>query len=397
MKKRKNTNSNANGHTSDQAENAPLAKSRSLSYVFGAFAMTIVCPLVLWFTGVFGDGVSAADVDKLCDGLHHWGFLKGTDLKRCASSAILNAKQNSGNASAQALAGDALFFFDDRNLEAAEYFRKALELKGFCVAQPSKQEKQQDCILEFQSFITAMRRASNTAGVQEGLRLASEAANPVPSWKDPWQLPDSFEQALTAKPFWAASDHEAIAAIVKLLEDNYSMIRQELENMIAAWGDGGGLFQSEASAAKTLARAGNWTAVTLKINKKWRKQFCEVAMPHTCGLLRDRPDVSGFVPGQFSNASMPYVKLYRQTPGTHLRAHYGMTNSKLTAHLGLIVPKGSSITVRGETRSWEEGKALVFDDSFEHEAVTANPTDARYVLNVGFWHPELQSLLEMPR
>lgn len=39
-------------------------------------------------------------------------------------------------------------------------------------------------------------------------------------------------------------------------------------------------------------------------------------------------------------------------------------------------------------RSWENGKFLLFDDSFEHE-VWHNGTDVRVVLIIDVWHPEL--------
>lgn len=40
---------------------------------------------------------------------------------------------------------------------------------------------------------------------------------------------------------------------------------------------------------------------------------------------------------------------------------------RLTVHLGLIVPTGCSIYVGDDTpHTWEEGKCIVFDDSFEH-------------------------------
>jgi aspartate beta-hydroxylase len=44
-----------------------------------------------------------------------------------------------------------------------------------------------------------------------------------------------------------------------------------------------------------------------------------------------------------------------------------LTCGRLTVHLGLRVPRGCSLRVAEETRAWEEGKCLVFDDSFEHE------------------------------
>ena len=77
-------------------------------------------------------------------------------------------------------------------------------------------------------------------------------------------------------------------------------------------------------------------------------------------------------------------------PRTHIWAHCGLTNTRICLHLGLHIPDGATIRVGTETRSWEEGKCLVFDDSWEHEAT--NPTDQpRSVLLVDIWHPELSA------
>ena len=45
-----------------------------------------------------------------------------------------------------------------------------------------------------------------------------------------------------------------------------------------------------------------------------------------------------------------------------------MLNTRLICHLPLIVPNGCWLRVGNETREWEEGKLLIFDDSIEHEA-----------------------------
>ncbi len=42
-------------------------------------------------------------------------------------------------------------------------------------------------------------------------------------------------------------------------------------------------------------------------------------------------------------------------------------------------------------RTWEEGKVIVFDDSFEHE-VWNDSKQERIVLLLNFWHPDLSSL-----
>jgi aspartate beta-hydroxylase len=53
-----------------------------------------------------------------------------------------------------------------------------------------------------------------------------------------------------------------------------------------------------------------------------------------------------------------------------------------------VVPAGCGIRVGSTTRSWEEGRCIVFDDSFEHEVW--NESDRhRYVLILDFWHPGL--------
>lgn len=55
-------------------------------------------------------------------------------------------------------------------------------------------------------------------------------------------------------------------------------------------------------------------------------------------------------------------------PKTHIRPHVGYTSSVLRCHLGLIIPDGCGIRVGYETRHWEQGKCMVFDDTLEHEA-----------------------------
>jgi aspartyl/asparaginyl beta-hydroxylase (cupin superfamily) len=58
-------------------------------------------------------------------------------------------------------------------------------------------------------------------------------------------------------------------------------------------------------------------------------------------------------------------------------------------HLGIKVPAGDcAIRVADETRRWDEGRCLVFDDYFEHEAWNRTAAD-RIVLIVDLWHPAL--------
>ena len=75
-------------------------------------------------------------------------------------------------------------------------------------------------------------------------------------------------------------------------------------------------------------------------------------------------------------------------PGTHIFPHNGMLNTRLICHLPLIVPEGCRFRVGNEVRPWEEGKLLIFDDSFEHEAWN-DGTSRRVVLLFEIWRPEI--------
>jgi len=74
-------------------------------------------------------------------------------------------------------------------------------------------------------------------------------------------------------------------------------------------------------------------------------------------------------------------------PDTYIGPHFGATKAVLRCHLGLVVPDECAIRVDSETRSWQEGKCLIFDDTFEHEAW--NKSDkTRIVLLLDFNRPE---------
>jgi aspartyl/asparaginyl beta-hydroxylase (cupin superfamily) len=76
-------------------------------------------------------------------------------------------------------------------------------------------------------------------------------------------------------------------------------------------------------------------------------------------------------------------------PGKHLPDHRGAFKGILRFHLGVLIPEPASacgIRVGPETRHWQEGKSLFFDDTYRHEAW--NDTDSsRAVLFVDFKRP----------
>jgi len=110
-----------------------------------------------------------------------------------------------------------------------------------------------------------------------------------------------------------------------------------------------------------------------------RGQFTEAARtlcPETIDVLR--LGRHGLREGMFASLA----------PGAHVMPHTGGVNAVLTAHLPLVVPDGCTMRVGDETRGWEEGRVLVFDDSFIHETWNRG-TSSRVVMIWDVWHPEL--------
>src|SRR5438270_553876 len=75
-------------------------------------------------------------------------------------------------------------------------------------------------------------------------------------------------------------------------------------------------------------------------------------------------------------------------PNTRIPAHTGVTNTRLTVHLPLLVPPGCGFRVGGTTREWVPGKAWVFDDTIQHEAWNSSDTP-RAILIFDIWNPLL--------
>jgi aspartate beta-hydroxylase len=76
-------------------------------------------------------------------------------------------------------------------------------------------------------------------------------------------------------------------------------------------------------------------------------------------------------------------------PGTEIPPHTGVINGRLTVHLPLVVPPNCGALKAGEEqRAWEEGRCLIFDDSFVHSAWNRS-AHLRAVLIFDLWHPGL--------
>lgn len=127
---------------------------------------------------------------------------------------------------------------------------------------------------------------------------------------------------------------------------------------------------------RRIAPAGRWRSFFL-IGYRYRDDANCAKCPKTIALIEK------IVPGLNSAFFSVLV------PGTHIPPHTGVTKAFLTCHLGIQVPQESAqcrMRVVDDWLQWTEGKALIFDDCYDHEVL--NETDeTRIVLLIQFKRP----------
>jgi len=133
---------------------------------------------------------------------------------------------------------------------------------------------------------------------------------------------------------------------------------------------------------KELNKSRRWSAYFL-----WNQSEPQPAhlarCPRTAELLKTAPqcDVAGRGPTAFFSIL---------DAATVIPAHSGVTNTRLTVHLPLIVPPDCGFRVGSETREWVPGKAWVFDDTIEHQAWNRSDLP-RAILIFDIWNPFLSA------
>lgn len=131
---------------------------------------------------------------------------------------------------------------------------------------------------------------------------------------------------------------------------------------------------------RALNRSKQWGAYYL-IKNGVRVNDHLARCPKTAALLRNAPLAD--IPGEAPTAFFSLLQAKTRIP-----PHTGVSNTRLVVHVPLVVPPGCGFRVGGETRSWEEGRAWLFDDTIEHEAW--NESDApRAILLIDTWNPYL--------
>lgn len=159
------------------------------------------------------------------------------------------------------------------------------------------------------------------------------------------------------------------------IEGEWRLIRAELDRVMTRKDELPG-FHEIASEVRSISADRDWKTFMI-LGFGVRSEEAVKLCPETWRILQKIP---GLKTAMFSIFE----------PGKHLKAHRGPYNGVLRFHMGLIVPKAApgtiAIRVDNEICDWEDGKALIFDDAYEHEAWN-HSDETRVVLFVDFVKP----------
>ncbi len=232
-------------------------------------------------------------------------------------------------------------------------------------------------------FATAMATALVAGGVDgaaAGPRFAEAVAIVSGQTRPYLQEPSSFYfPGLPQQAFYDPQDFDWAAGISAA----FPAIRAEAEAVLASR-DGVAPYvkrpRDRPAAAHDLLEDPRWSAYHLFRGGKPVAAHAR-ACPATMAALTGLP-----IPVIAERSPMALFSIL--APGTHIRPHHGMLNTRLIVHLPLIVPPDCRLRVGNTVRTVEAGQLLIFDDSIEHEAW--NDSDAiRVILLFEIWRPEL--------
>lgn len=161
-------------------------------------------------------------------------------------------------------------------------------------------------------------------------------------------------------------------AWVRDVEAQWTVIRDEL---LANLATDAATLTPYANAAMT-SRPNQWKTLGLMF---WTQRSAE-----NCARFAKSWEIISRIPNLIA-ASFNLLEA-----DTTIKPHMGNTNAIVRCHMGLVIPAPAprcAFRVGTETRSWEEGRFLMFCDAHQHTAW--NNTDAkRYILVLDVMRPE---------
>jgi len=175
---------------------------------------------------------------------------------------------------------------------------------------------------------------------------------PSRPWHDPYQYPE-------------------LSRVIRKLESLHPVIKEEITSVM--------------DRESALTEYNHY----LKSQKNWKALYI-----YKRGLIKESlalcPQTARFLTEDLGSWLCPLLEMHFSIlePGTHISPHCDLWNFSLNLHLAVKIPDRCRIRVGNETRSWQEGRCLLFDYTYEHEAWN-DSNEKRVCLLVDIWNPAL--------
>jgi aspartyl/asparaginyl beta-hydroxylase (cupin superfamily) len=204
-----------------------------------------------------------------------------------------------------------------------------------------------------------------------------------------------------------------VTSIVEHLESNYETIKDEYMTAVMGMGNTTDMSSSNPNVPKPLQpdydvnkkggehasdklHVGNWDWHSYVLNGEVQPNFAS-ACPKTASIIGELSEHLFY--GDTTDSHNPFGFTFFSTlhGKSYIKPHTGPMNLRLRIHLPLIVPQDTKpdafskhpktkcgLRVGDQIRTWKEGKAVVLDDSYEHE-VWNETSDVRVLLLLDIW------------
>ena len=153
-----------------------------------------------------------------------------------------------------------------------------------------------------------------------------------------------------------------------ILEESWGEIKQEIESVINS-GKTLPKFHEVDDGQEYISNNDglSWSLLNLLLYEMWHEKNCDLC-PKTASILRG-----------LSSVKSAYFSIL--APGKHIPPHKGPYKGIIRYQLALSVPKNGEckIIVDDKDCFWEEGKSVLFDDTYTHEVIN-NTNEVRIAL-----------------
>ncbi len=205
--------------------------------------------------------------------------------------------------------------------------------------------------------------------------------------RHPLQRPSLFiYPEILSVPFFRGDQHPLFDHLLHVLQDesNLALIKQECQQIFfpASCDDDTSHPSHQQQQPPTMLAnrneplldriysstnsSGTWNAFYF-VNQGTIDQDRVALCPNTWNILQQAFPDDALCTG----SGIGYVYFSRIKPGTHILPHCGVCNLKLRLQLPLFVDSNHEVKIRvaNEWRTYAEGRAMIFDDTFDHEVI----------------------------